>query len=417
MATGIRLIVRFRTVLYTAGSMKLPVCSLPQQERHRQRAPFLHATFLTALSAAGILALPANLSGFVEVARGELLLHTTGRATYDSNIYAQKDGEEDFYFSFIPELQYLRKAGLGTIDLSAGVDFTRFADFTQENYEDVFAALDVSYPVVQGSPLSGGLTASYSENSGVNEYLNTRIQSETFSAGLNTVYRFSERLGFRNSLSYTQNKVDIFSDVESYAGTLGLQWAYSPALSFFSDYRLRRARSISPDELTGEEVNNLDQAIFVGATGTLMPRLRGTASVGFQNTDARGHGSDSNNFVTSAELEWAIQPVTDLTLGISRDLDISPSDQTVEATTISLGLDHRIEPKIELNGFVGFRDFRFRGGDSRRDETIQLGGGLTYDFTRYWNAGAQYDYTLNESNRGAADYRRHVARLFTRYSF
>jgi opacity protein-like surface antigen len=399
--------------------MNSSVASLPQPERKK---PFLsspnralpHAALL--LGAASFVA-PASLSAFWEVARGEVILHTTGRATYDSNIYAESNAQDDIYFSFIPELQFLRQAGLGTIDARTGVDFTRFADFSGENYEDFFASLNVTYPVRSGSPLSGAFTAAYTQHSGVNEYLNSRIKEDIFSIGLNTRYRFGQRLGLRNSLSYSRNNVDIFSDVEAYSGTLGLQWAYSEALAFFTDYRLRTTRSIGEGDAARSRVDNLDNAIFFGATGRLAPRLDGTASVGYQHSNARKQGSNRTLFVTSAELAWAFLPQTDLTLGVSRDLDVSPTDQTVEASAISLGLAHRIDPKIRLDGYIGYREFSFQGGDRRSDDTFQLGAGMSYEFTRHWNAGANYDYTNNDSTRAQADYRRHVTRLYTRYSF
>lgn len=368
------------------------------------------------VAVASALAAPATSSAVWEVARGEVILHTTGRATYDSNVYAQSDPQDDLYFSLIPELQFLRQAGLGTIDARAGVDITRFVDFTSENYEDFFGLLNVSYPVRRGSPLSGGFTSAFTQHSGVNEYLNTRVREEQFSVGLNTMYRFSERLGLRNNLSYNRNNVDIFSDVEAYSGTLGLQWAYSQTLAFFTDYRIRRSRAIGTGE-AGNNIDNLDHALFLGATGNLAPRLEGSISGGIQHSDARGGGSDRNQFVSAAELAWAITRQSDLTLGISRDLDVSPTDQTVESSTVSLGLEHRIEPKVELNGYIGYRDYNFRGGDARSDESFLTGAGLIYTFTRYWNAGMSYDYYHNDSTAGFADYRRHVTRLFTRYSF
>lgn len=399
--------------------MNSSVCSLPQQERSLPLRPGNSRSRRTAaaLLAAITLAAPASLMGFWEVARGEVVLHTTARGTYDSNVFAQTEADDDFYFSLIPELQFLRRAGLGTIDARAGIDFTRFVDFTSEDYENIFASLNISYPVSPQSPLSGGFSTAYTESSGVNDYLNTRIRQEMFSIGLNSVYKVSPRFGLRNSLSYNTTNVEIFSDVESYSGTLGAQWAYSPTLAFFTDYRLRRSRSTGADELTGHKVDNLDHAVFVGATGKLMPRLSGSASFGYQQTDARGGGSDSSLFVTAAELAWALQRVTDITLGIARDMDVSPTDQSVESTSVTLGLTHRVEPKIELNTYVGYREFQFQGAGGRSDETFRAGAGMDYTFTRYWSAGAGYDYTDNDSSSGFADYRRHMTRLFTRYSF
>src|SRR5690606_29867131 len=106
-----------------------------------------------------------------------------------------------------------------------------------------------------------------------------------------------------------------------------------------------------------------------------LPRLIGTASAGYQHSNARGSGSDAGMFVTAAGLEWIYRPQTSFHLTLTRDLDVSPGDETVEETALSLGVDHRIEPKIELTAFVGYRDLEYRSGSDRRDDAFQTGAG------------------------------------------
>lgn len=370
-----------------------------------------------ALAAVGVCILfTPSLSGFLEIARGELILNTTAQSTYDSNIYGRSDAEGDVYFSLIPELQYLRKAGRGRIDLRAGVNVTRFLDFSMEDSEDFYGSAEVTYPVPEDSPLSGAVYAAYTEETGVNDYLNTRVRSELAAVGANTLYRFSDRLAFRNSLSYDHAGVEGFSNVESYSGTFGLQWIYSRKLSLFTDYRLRQSRSSGDNPVSGKEIDNLDQAVFFGATGTLAPKVDGTASVGYQHTIARGPEPDTGLVVTALDLVWDWRPKTDLRLGASRDLDIAPTDESVETSRISLGLDHKVDDKISLTGSAGYYHLNFRS-TSRRDHGLLVGAGIDYIFTRYWKGGFNYDYTHNISNQTNSDYARHLARIFTRYSF
>lgn len=392
---------------------------LPFQDRERLSfAPKATSDgCLTALVAVGLLSYSSTTFGFFEVARGEIFLHTTTTAAYDSNIYARSEGASDFYFSLIPELQFLRQAGRGEINARAGVDFTRFLDFTAENFEDFFANLEITYPVAADSPLSGGLQAGFAEQTRVDEFLNTRVRSEQTLISLSTHYEVSERLGLRNSLGYDQTTINDFSDIKSITGMLGLQWTYSPHLDWFVDYRLRRAQSSGNEAFAQDEVENLDHALFVGATGVLAPRLTGVASVGYQQTNARGAGPGRGLIVTHMAVAWDWRPRTDVTLTVNRDLDISPSDETVETTGALLSIRHQIDPKIGLLGRFSYRLLDFRGQNSRQDHGFIFGAEIAYLLSRYWNAGLSYDFTINDSNRTESDFTRQIIQIFTRYSF
>lgn len=353
---------------------------------------------------------------FFEIARGEIILNTTGQVTYDSNIFARNDAEGDLYFSLIPELQFLRHAGRGTIDARAGVDITRFIDFSDEDYEDLHATLDVTYPVTPGSPLAGEAFAGVTERSEVNDYLNTRVKQTETGIGTDSFYQFSERLALRNNLAFEDTDVEGFSGTQTYGGSLGLQWIYSEKLSFFSDYRLEWDKSDGEDTLQGREVDNTNHSILFGAIGVLRPRITGTASVGYQQTNSRSDEPDTGLIITAIALNWAWRPKTDLILEASRELEVSPTDETVERSDLTLGLEHDVDEKISLTGKAGFRLLDFRSSD-RQDNALLAGAGIRYIFTRYWNAGADYDFTYNASTIDEIDYTRQLIRLFTRYSF
>lgn len=399
--------------------MNFSFCNLPLRDRTCRAFSrgAVGGKRLALLLLTGVFAFHSPLHAFWQIARGELILNTTVEGTYDSNVFGQRGSPASFYVSLIPELQFLRQAGRGTIDLRAGVDITRFTDLDGEDFEDYFGSLEITYPVRTGSPLSGGFIASHVQETGIQEFLNARVTSERSAADLNTNYRVSERLGVRNRLNYTNTAFDGFSDVESYSGTLGLQWIYSSHLSWFSDVRLRRAQSSGNPAAGQRRLDNLYSALFLGATGVLRPRINGTVAVGYQQTDARAAGPDRNLVVTSGQLDWDWRPRTDLTLLLRRDLDISPADEAVETSSVRLGLNHEIDPKIHLLGRLGYRHYDFGSPSGRQDDAVSFGAGVRYLFTRYWNAALNYDFTSNSSNLTRADYTRQTVNILTRLSF
>lgn len=361
-------------------------------------------------------AISSPLHGFYEIARGELILNTTALATYDSNIYTRSDSVSDLYFSLIPELQFLRHAGRGTIDARTGVNVTRFLDYSDEDFEDFHASLHVSYPVSPDSPLSGTFFIAATEESDVNDLLNTRVKSRTIGVGTDSLYQVSERLALRNALGFEDKSVKNFSGTQTYGGSLGIQWLYSEKLSFFTDYRLRLDESDGDDTIQGRKIDNTNHAILFGAIGTLRPRIEGTAKIGFQRTEARADESDQNLLLLSADLTWLWRPKTTLSLHTIRELDVSPADETVERSEIDIGATHILNEKITLTGHIGYRRLVFNISD-RTDDAFLVGTGLEYIFSRYWQAGADLEITFNSSTQSETDYDRQMVHIYTRYSF
>lgn len=382
--------------------------------RHNSSREWLFSAPFALISATVFIA--PSLHGFYEIARGELILNTTGQATYDSNIYTRSDSMSDIYFSLIPELQFLRHAGRGTIDARGGANLTRFLDHSEEDFEDFHASLHVSYPVSPDSPLSGSVFLAAIEDSDVNDFLNTRVKSRTIGVGSDSLYRFSERLALRNALGFEDTDVKGFSGTQTYGGSVGIQWLYSEKLSFFTDYRLRRDESDGDDTVRGRKIDNINHAILFGAIGTLRPRVEGTANIGFQRTVARAEESDQNLLLLSADLTWIWRPKTTLLLHAVRELDVSPADETVERSEVDLGAIHILNEKINLTGHIGYRHLVFNGSN-RTDDAFVVGTGIEYIFTRYWEAGADVEITFNSSSQSETDYDRQVVQIYTRYSF
>ena len=159
--------------------------------RYGSRAIRLLLVYVVVLASS--IATAPRASAFYEFARGEFLLHTRGTATYDSNVFATADAEDDILLAFNPELQYIRRAGRSDLSIRTGVIVGRFLDFTDEDFENYYAEFDVGYPVAAASRFGGGVSLSYRQATGLSETLSIRTQTDRYRASINNTYRDGRR--------------------------------------------------------------------------------------------------------------------------------------------------------------------------------------------------------------------------------
>ncbi len=378
------------------------------------RAIRLAFVYLAALASS--LATTPHASAFYEFARGELLLHTGGTVTYDSNVFGAEDAEDDILLAFNPELQYIRRAGRSDLSVRTGVIIGRFVDFTGENFENYYAELDVGYPVAAASRFGGGVSLSYRQTTGLSETLSIRTQTDRYRASINNTYRLNERVGLTNSFDYTRTERVGFRTVDSIGGSLGTRYFYSENLGFTLGYRLRRSTSSGVAGVETRE--SLYHAVTVGADGRLAPRVTGSVSAGAQTTQViRGTGRERVRGVLSAGLTWAARPNTTASLDASRDQDLSGEGRSLERTSVSVRVTQRLTPK--MSGYVssGYRLSEFSGVETDRDHAYTAGTGLSYTFTDRWVGGLDYAFTHIDSERRDVKFERHTVALSTRYTF
>ncbi len=353
---------------------------------------------------------------FYEIARGELFLHTRGTATYDSNVFASEDAQDDVLFILNPELEYVRRAGRVDLSVSTGVRIGRFLDLTDEHFENYYAAMSAGYPVSPGSRMGGGVSVEYSQDSTLSETLNERITRERYTGSIDTSYRINERVGLRNSLRYSRTDRTRFIRVERIEGRLGAVYFYSENLDFDLTYRL--GRSTSPGTADRERRETIDQGVTVGATGDMTARVSGNASVGFLTRHVvRGEGRGRVRLIFATGLDWAARANTVVSLDGTRDVDLSPEGRTVEGTSVRLGVTQRLTPKMSGDVYTRYRLREFRGVETDRDHTYTAGAGLSYSFTRNWDGSLDYTYTHGDLERRDVVFDRHTVALSTRYTF
>jgi hypothetical protein len=411
-----------------------------------------------------LASVPATSFSFVEIARGALLLQTTGSVTYDSYFIGTVDNDPDTIYSLYPSLRYTRNAGRGTISASAGVAFNRYETNTDLDSDDIRANFSIDLPTVEGARLDGNFTVDYSEATTVDLFVNDRVASETLSTNLAFKYRAGPRVTIAESFAYSESSREIYSDQEmisnqlslSYKGFLrgtslilshGVTFTESSGDNFRGVGLDQEAHNISlglsrplygevngtlsygysllrrsSGETVNGETDNSSAYVSASIDGPFLPRnrfpkLTSSASLSYSQSATAGINDGGGKFLAgNLNLAWSARPRTKLHVRASRSLDLSVSDLSVENTRVGGGFDQQIGRSTGLNGSVGYTWSDYRGV-SRSDSTLDANLGISRSFNKYLSAGASYGYQNNQNTSSGfqpgrfapRDYERHTA--------
>lgn len=401
---------------------------------------------------------------FAEIGRGELLLSTTARATYDSRVLGGLNPADDYIFTLHPEFQYVREAAVLKLRGTAGVHFNRYREFDQFDSEDADALISVTLPGDSGRKLHGSLTSSYREDTDVNYDVNTRIRTRSFLTRFDSTWMTGLKTNLKLDGSFRNDERNQFSDRETIEGSFAFNYldflrgtdlnlryrhldtetsgdnsigtpldqvlrTYSAGLSRPIYAQVRgtvtygyRILTRSAAETAARETRDEGSLYSVSLEGpflsvTRFPKLESSLALSYHEADTPGiNDTGTKRFMGAAQLAWHARERTRLSFNARRALELSINDITVETTSFSARVNQEIGTFVTASAGAGFehRDFR---GVRRSDDVYTFDAGVEYRATKAFATRANYRYRSTESSVTFADYGRHVASISASYTF
>jgi len=197
---------------------------------------------------------------------------------HDDNIYATETNKQRDYVTVIsPNFDLASRWSRHKLDINAGMDLSRYADFTSENTNDYWLGISGRYDFSARQNVFGGLNYSREHED----------RASPDAAAGDTPTRYDEYLAHlghafisgkhRTRIAYTADRLD-FQDVTSSGGVidnndrdrieqaLGLRYlyAYSPVMALYLDGVVdKRDYDITPD-YTGNDRNSTGYRYSVG---------------------------------------------------------------------------------------------------------------------------------------------------------
>src|ERR1039458_265787 len=103
-----------------------------------------YRTGLIVLLVGGIIPLPARALLKFDDGHDELFATGSLSLAYDSNITASSSGQADMIYSAGAGLEYSRRAGIISVDVSTGLSVSRFGKTTTDDFSDPHLQAELS---------------------------------------------------------------------------------------------------------------------------------------------------------------------------------------------------------------------------------------------------------------------------------
>lgn len=352
---------------------------------------------------------------------GVLLLHVETAVQHDSNVFVNANEESDWILRLSPHLQFLRRAGTIQLDASAGVDVLRFLDLSDENTENFFTRLSLTYPNRPGFvPTYGRFDIGWRERSFADQSLGELTHSQIFDVGANVRHFFSDKLALTGAAGYSQENFDLgrFSKIERWKAGGNIGHFYSDKLELFTGYRYRRTET---EGRTQRSLGIDDHLLHVGGEGALFPRVVGRVSVGVQHRRFNDNAAMDNETRPYGDLslDWSPKHRTVLTLAGGQDFDVTADDRSVDMTRVSLTLNQGISQDLSFKPNINYSHQRYTwsGGSSRTDDSYGAGIGLVYDLNMDASLGVRYSYLDRDSSDAFHEWARHIWEVSGKITF
>jgi hypothetical protein len=293
---------------------------------------------------------------------------------------------------------YARKAGLIGVAASLDWNFGTFGQFSSQNFMDPSYSLTLT----KGTGRTTGSLAFSADKTNVPDPdANNRAVAWNYGVGLSLRYPVNDRYYFTNSTNYSNvlyTNHALFTNLGSITDGLNLNYVYDSKLDFSGGYIFGFSQT--------NNTTNYDHSVTVGASGSLLPKLTGSLSVGYTDRDSILDRQSSNygSATGSAALGWAYSHLLSFSGSVDKAFSTSSTDVNLDTTSVSLNTDVNAIRRLKTSFLVSYTGTDFLGlaGAGRRDTLWQFVAHLGTAVTTHVRADLAYAYMVNYSNSAGA---------------
>lgn len=352
----------------------------------------------------------ATAPALVKFNEGRDQIFVTGTMTigYDSNIFSNNTNESDVVTSTTLALEYVRRAGMISVNGNVAWNLGSFAENGSEDFSNPSMGLEL---VKNTGRTTGSFTLGASRQSQADPNIGQRTDSWNYNAGLNWKYPVIERYSLAGSfgyglLDYIDNTAALV-DLASYTASTDLFYNYTSQRDLFAGYRYRFSESSA-------DTTNTDHAFTVGISGKILSKLNGSLRFGYQIRQEDPSGDVFGGYTATASTTWAINKRLSLTGTLSKDFSTTATDSTTDITRANLDAQYVFNSKWSVYTGIGGGYSEFLNGvdTGREDYYFTWNVGVNYSMNDHFKASLTYSYFQNWSNRSFSSFERNSLSLF-----
>jgi len=339
--------------------------------------------------------------------RDKLMVNGSYGISYDSNLFAHEGGAGDYSQSIGLGINYSRRAGLIGANATLSVTSSRFGKYTAEDFTNPNLQLELTK---DKGRLTGSFSLSAQRQSSSDVTINERVDLWNLGSSFKFRYPINDRYFFTSltdlSMQDYLHTRSLFN-LSSYAEALDVYYTYTSKLALSGGYRIRVGSAQGGS-------STKDNALTVGATGAILPKLSGSISVGYQwRTENGAEGGSFNSVTSSVSLSWPVTKRIGVSAGVSKDFVTTATDISVDSTSLNLSAALKPTGKFNVNPGIGYSISRFLGpkGGGREDRSPTATLDVSLALTSHISASISYAYIVNHSNVAFSDFGRQTASI------
>jgi len=359
-------------------------------------------TCLLGICALALGLSPARALINLDGSRNQLFVFGSVTLGYDSNIFSDSSGRDDYTVNGTVGAEFKRRAGIIAVNATASLSYSSYGSYSEENSFN--PNFHVEFNKTTGRT-TGALTVSAFRESRADSAVNLRTNSWNFPVGLSLKYPVNDKYYFTSQTSYLRRRyVDstVLANYTDYSQGFDVFYVYTSKLDLVGGYRIRVSQTSIGDD-------TIDHWFNAGATGGLFAKLNGTVRLGYQIRDVSGATAKQySHFNAMAGVAWPVTRKINLSGQLSRDFSTIATGASVDSTTASLRAAYSATRKIEFSSGVAYGLNRFLGTPppARRDTFFSWDVGARYKMNEHLQVGATYTYFRNWSTFDFSDFDR-----------
>jgi hypothetical protein len=356
-------------------------------------------------------------------ARGFLIYPSvTVDGEYNDNIFATKDDEEDdFIFTFSPQIAVRSNFPRHSLNLTVGTDIGRYVDHTNENFVDYGTTLGGRLDITRNNRLTAAANFGRAHQSRDDpedpgrDATREPVEYYVFGGSLGFEQDFNRfnfgLLGDFDRRDYNEEDPDVNEDERDrniYGGRLRTGYFVSPRINVFLQGGVER------EQRDASNRSGRDNTVYSGGIGTQLDftgLLFGEANVGWAVQEFDESDFDSENGLTyGVGLTWNPTQLTSLRLDGEGGFESSDVGSSNLRHRIGLRVDHELLRNVLIGGGVAYTrdDFQDTG---QTDNRVDVGPDITYLLNRYLSVGAGYTFTTRSSDDNEEEFTRNLVTL------
>lgn len=355
--------------------------------------------------------------------------------TFDSNVFASEDDEKsDWGAVLAPRVDVNSDWTRHALNFSAGAVGTVWADYSQNDFLDAFAATDGRVDITRDDIVSGTLRFDrlHEDRDDPDSNGDSTIGQQSDDGNLPRYYRGLLDTQYRHNFNrfftvvgggVQKLKYDDIGDSEysrrdrwEYGGRARLGYQISPRIGTFvqGNYSWREYEN---DQFIDGDLQKRDNHGWRAAVGTnvdITSILFGEMSFGYSRRyyDADGL-NDSGGFGANGNLTWNVTPLTSVIL--TANSEVLESTVTFDGDAaegnlqngVGIEVQHELLRNVLLNGTLDYTRDDFQG-TSRTDNVYGAGVGVSYLLNRNLTLDANYRFTKRDSDDDTAEFDRNI---------